>query len=118
MKITKKRLGKVYQDGYHNISGFMQVANFVTDMAVINVSDEEKDLISGGIALGMGMGYSMNRHKHLVVGGLYGAIGTGLVLTVYNKFKKKEVVVNLGELVEVMEPILEKDLEDHNNKEI
>lgn len=119
IKITKKRLVKVYSDGYHNVGGFEEIAEFITSVAVKNnVSDNEKDLISGGIALGMGMGYSLDRHKHLMVGCLYGAVGTGLVLMVYNKFKKKEVVVTLGELVEVMGPILKKDLEEHNNKEI
>lgn len=111
----KNKTEKLWNLGMNNAKFFKHLAE---DMVVDVENDEEKLLASFVTASIMAMGAESKRTSFMMTGAAIGVAGTIITLKIREKFKKKEVVVNLGELVEVMEPILKKDLEEHNNKGI
>lgn len=122
LKINTTKLARI---GVKNIGNFKSIADDFIEFGV-NVEgnepldDKSREFLSETIALGMSMGEAVVKKPYILTGIAMGVVGTVATSKISKLFRKKEeVMVNLGELVEVVEKStkIEKDKLEKKSKE-
>lgn len=108
---------RLFQKNFDKRDNFKHLADYIVAHHTRDLDDERKIDVSADTALGMALGEAITKNKYLLTGMTIGSLGTIGALSLYNKFKKrKEVRVNVGELVEMTEHLMEFEKEKLNEE--
>jgi hypothetical protein len=111
---------KLFTLGENRAKYFKWVADPIVEATVVS-DDENKKTISYLSAVDMAIGEAVTKNKHIMTGVGIGAIGTILAFGIYGRIKhrrnaEEEVVMNLGDVVEMKERSIEIEKEKLSKK--